>query len=449
MKKIGYRQEQNSERSDFFILFLAGIHNLIFVDISLAGMPLRTLLLLMADFVCITVCIYKGQLALPHWKECSLYEKMMAVMLAVSAVLLAVFALTESDHFWVSVDAAALLLIYPCICGRKRFPQDIFVVYSVSSFVTGLLLLCYYLFDGFCEPFIALLLKDGAMASWLLLGIMVNVIAYCFQEKGQIWYGANILLAAFLLAVQKHIPAMVIAGLVPLLVPVFCRPSKVLVYRAAQAELMYMFLICNMSLITGYTPLLEGIVTYDLEVSVYMELLLAVMGVWFFSNWDRYAQKVDLDATLPQMREWFRKAVLAYLISIMGIIAASELFYMDETSAWKGAAQVIINALKEDDGWRSGMFGQMGQRYGVLGIAVAGVLVYICIVQIHSAKRWRVKAHKLYRLIIAVCLMQTVFLPQTMASLPVYIMFFFLFMGTEEEQSQKITLDHGERGENQ
>lgn len=59
MKRTGYEQKQYRERSDWYILFLAGIYNLVFVDISLDGMPLRTLILLLADFLCITVYIYK------------------------------------------------------------------------------------------------------------------------------------------------------------------------------------------------------------------------------------------------------------------------------------------------------------------------------------------------------------------------------------------------------
>lgn len=435
MKRTGQIQKQYSERSDFYILVLTGIHNLIFADVSLAGMPLRTLFLLMADFFCIAVYIYQREMILPGWKECSTYEKTMAVLLAASAVALVGSALVGSDYFWEGVDFIALLLVCPCIHGRKKFPQDIFCVYSACSCVTCILLICYYLTGGIGEPFLALLLRDDAVVSWLVLSVMMNMIAYCFQEKGQAWYGGNILLTAFLLAIQKDPYGMMVVGVIPLLIPVFCRPSKLLAGRAAQAELLYLFLICNMSLIAGYTPLLEGIVAYDLEVSVYMELFLAAMGVWFFNCWDKCAREADPDDTLPQMRVWYRKAVITYLIGIAGICMASALFYADDTSAWNGVAQVIIGDFSGKPGWKSGLLGQMGQRFGVLGVAAGCVLFDLCIMRIYRAKHWRVKAHKLYRLIVTVALLQAVFLPQSMASLPVYIVFFFLFMGKEEEGS--------------
>lgn len=74
------KQEQYSERPDFYILFVVGIHNLIFVDLSLAGMPLRTLALLLADLFCIAVYVYKRELAIPNWKKCSVYELTMMLL---------------------------------------------------------------------------------------------------------------------------------------------------------------------------------------------------------------------------------------------------------------------------------------------------------------------------------------------------------------------------------
>lgn len=444
MRKTGYEEKQYREQSEPYILFLAGIHNLVFVDVSIDGMPLRTLILLLADFLCITVYIYKREMELPRWRECSTFEKMMAVMLVISAVTLAFWAVSESDHFWTGVDAVALMLVYPCISGRKRFPQDIFCVYSACSSVVCILLVVYYLTGGICEPLIALLLEDHAVVPWLVLGITVNIMAYCFQEKGQIWYGINIVLAAFLLALQKNVYGMALAALVPLMLPIFCRPSKELVGRAAQAGLMYAFLVCNMSLITGYTALVEGIVAYDLEISVYMELMLAAMGVWFFGYWDRYAQGMDKGATVPEMRIWCRKAVTACLVGTAGIFAVVKLSEAGEDASWKRVAQIIAEDIGESSEWSSGVFGQMGQRFGIWGIAAACVLFYIGITRIRNTKQWRVKAHKLYRLVAAVCLMQALFLPQTMASLPVYAVFLFLFMQTEEERRQETVSDDRE-----
>lgn len=157
MRKTGNIQRQCSEKSQRYILFLTGINNLIFADISLAGMPLRTLALLLTDFFCIAVYIYKREMELPRWKECGVSEKAMTVLLVASAVLLAASALTDSDNFWMYTDLVALLLICPCTYGRKRFPQDIFCVYSASSFVTCILLLVYYLTGGLGKPLIALL----------------------------------------------------------------------------------------------------------------------------------------------------------------------------------------------------------------------------------------------------------------------------------------------------
>lgn len=435
------KQKQYSERPDLYILFVAGIHNLIFVDISLAGMPLRTLVLLLADLLCIALYVSKGEMVLPHWKECRVHEKTMMVLLASSIVLVAAFAISGSDYFWISVDVIALLLVYPCVYGRKKFTQDFFCVYSVCSSVICILLLLYYLADGKCEALIALLVQDNAVAPWLVLCITLNVAAYCLQERGQIWYGGNMVLGSFLLALQKNVPALVIAWLVPLMLPIFCRPSKSLVRRAAQMGALYGFLVCNMSLITGYTPLAKEIVTYDLEISVYMELLLAATGVWFLQYWDRYTQDAEEDTTVPEMREWCRKAVAACLVTGAGIYTAAGGFVADDASGLQRTSQILIEDVRKSLEFNTGLPEQMGQRLGMLGIALACFSFYMGIMWIRRTKGVRVRAHKLYRLVIVVFLLQAAFLPQAMAVLPVYTIFFFLFMGAEEKQQQKIKLN--------
>ncbi len=444
MKRTKYEQKQYRERSELYILFLAGIYNLVFVDISLDGMPLRTLILLLADFLCIAVHIYKREMALPRWKECGTYEKAMAILFVGMAVILAYFAIAESEQFWACVDTVALLLVYPCIYGRKKFPQDIFGVYSACSSVICILLIAYYLSGGVGEPFIALLLRDGALVSWLVLSITVNFIAYCYQENAQMWYGCQILLNAFLLAIQKNVSGLAVAALVPLMIPIFCRPSKETVKRAVQAELMYAFLVCNMSLITGYTPLAGKVATYDLEISVYMELILAAASIWFLETWDRYARNAAKNATVPEMRIWCRQAVAACLIGSAGILTAAELFAAEEASPWNRVAQILTSDIRQSVGWRFGLFGQMGQRFGIWGIVIASVLFYIGVVRISRTKRWHVRAHKLYRLIAAICLLQAMILPQTMASLPVYAVFFLLFMQTQEDKPRDRLLQKAE-----
>lgn len=426
MRRTGHRRRSDREWSDLYILFLAGIYNLIFADISLAGMPIRTLILLLADFSCIAMRLYRREMELPRWKACGMYERTMAALLG--AAVFAIVALANSDAFWAGVDFLALLLIGPCIYGRNTFPRDIFGVYSLCSSVICVLLLTNEMTGGLCEPVLALLLRDHAVTAWLVLTIMVDMAAYCFQEKGQIWYGTNILLASFLLAVQKNVYGMAVVALIPLMLPVFCRPSKVLVRRAAQAELIYVFLICNMSLIMGYTPLAGKIVSYDLETSVYMELLLAAMGVWFMTYWNQYVQQAEEDAALPSMRVWCRKAVTVCLICGVGIFVMAAVSQTEEASAWNRAAQLISGDIRENAGWRSGLPGQMGQRFGVWGIMAAGVFYYIAVMRIYDTKHQRVKAHKIYRLIVAVSLLQALVLPQTMATLPIYVVFFFLFM---------------------
>lgn len=168
------------------------------------------------------------------------------------------------------------------------------IVYS-GLLVMGMVL--YYDICGTAVPFLLeeLLAEPSKLASYLLLVSMVSVLQYCrCRSVAQQWcYGASAGIGFFLLLVNHNRVSLWLMLLFFLLVPVCVRPTAELIRRDMQMCALYALLLCNMSLLCNYMDIFLVEVSYDLEQSVYLELVLAVGALVFFHYWDRLPQEIS------------------------------------------------------------------------------------------------------------------------------------------------------------
>lgn len=114
-------------------------------------------------------------------------------------------------------------------------------------------------------------------------------------------------------------------GLFFLSVPVMLLPTAILVKRAMQLFFVYLFMLSNMSLLTEYTQVIRTGVSYSLEHSVYLDLLLAAGGFVFFHYWDRIPEGADLERlVLRKMQKGYR-----FLLLVMLLLFAAAIFTGD------------------------------------------------------------------------------------------------------------------------
>ena len=103
------------------------------------------------------------------------------------------------------------------------------------------------------------------------------------------------------------------------------RTTAGLVKRDMQLLFIYLFLLSNMSLLTNYTKVIQANVSFDLEHSVYIELLLAIGGVFFFTQWDKIPEGIDLERLVTRkLRRMFRFLMIAIEIVFVGFILGGE-----------------------------------------------------------------------------------------------------------------------------
>lgn len=202
----------------------------------------------------------------------------------------------------------SLALLY-FLCAEAKFFSLIYldVIVYAGLIAMGVLLYLYT-----CDMSVAFLLggltEDTAgLAAFLMLPGMVSVLLYCrCRNDMQKWfYGASAGISFFLLLINHNRVSLWLMVFFFMMVPICIRPTAELIKRDMQMFLLYALMLCNMSLLCNYTNLLLVDISYDLEQSVYLELVLAAGALFFFHYWDRMPEGFPLDRIV--LRRLYRK----------------------------------------------------------------------------------------------------------------------------------------------
>lgn len=412
---------------DIYLIILLIINNLILMDVTVFGLGLKSMLLLTVTLVVIFIHTLKQHNEKMQW---SLSHPDIAVGAAgVCGLAVLVYKLIADPlNYESAMTVLTLCLVYYLIRIRKEpVSKEAVFLFSISNAVISGMLLWHYVVMPEAPLPIQLLLENNAILSWLILMITVNVVGYCIYEGKQIWYGANAVVGFFLLFIQKNVIAIGMVGVLFLLMLLVYMPTRRLIKSAMQMFFAYAFLLCNMSLITEYTELIKVEVSYDLEISVYMELLLAVFGVFFFHYWDKNTTEEDDDRKLlPELREFFQKTVC-----VVGIVAV-----VYGVAVIRGNTAILPELFgKIIEQGKTGITSQIGsleivaQRYGTIGIIFVLYLYALLGYYLQMKKKPKVSRHqKLFRMVTAMFVLQSLFLTQTMVTLPIYLIFIITFL---------------------
>lgn len=302
------------------------------VNIEIAGFPIYSLLLLVLASVWMMVkIIYAGRTEHPFLTVRSLTElaAIAVIVYAVFSVAVKLFITSEEevvDFSW-NAEVIALAIICLLISSGVEFSQ----LYLDLLLYSGLLIAGLYIFvsltNGWNSERLASAFTDsGQVASCFLLVGMAAVYGYCMcrDKMRSLFYGMVSGISFFALFLNQNVVSLWLMGIFFLAIPVLLRPIAMLVKRAMQLFFMYLFMLSNMSLLTEYTQIIRKEVSYSLEHSVYLDLLLAIGGIVFFHYWDRIPEGTDLERlVLRKMQKGYRFALNMVLL-LFGIIAFIE-----------------------------------------------------------------------------------------------------------------------------
>lgn len=182
----------------------------------------------------------------------------------------------------------------------------------------------YYIGNEVVAPLVGQTIQNtGATASYLMAEAVLLIFSYCTCEDKMQSYLLLISTAMnfFVLLINKNIVSIWLMIGILLWIPVVFRPTAELIKRAMQLLFVFVFLLCNMSLITNYTSMLTVGVSYNLEISVYLEMLLALGGLLFFYYWDRLPEGTDLTKiSMLKLQRRIKVVLGIYVVIFIGII---------------------------------------------------------------------------------------------------------------------------------
>ena len=371
--------------SDKLILFLFVISMLLTKDIIIVDFPVYSLLLFLAAFgwmaAKVFLCPKDGQVFRPirYWTD---LMAVFVIFYEVAAIVLKLFRDPDKGaiDFSGNAEMLAFVVLYFCLSSGLRFRQ----VYFDVLLYGGLLLCTVFLFPHFTGIQVKgyeALADKGAAASCFLLVCMVSVYQYCFcRDRLRSYFYLAVSAVGFLaLSINQNIISFWLMTAYFIAMPIWLRPTAQLIRKNAQMFFLFGFMLSNMSLLTGYTQIILTELSYSLEHSVYLDLLLAAGGILFFHYWDKIPEGIDLERlVMRRMRRVYKGLLMVLGILFAGTVIGGNKWAalgekMSET-AWKGFALPLAESVKQEE---SGFYFCFQEAGGCAGIFIILFFVFL------------------------------------------------------------------------
>ncbi len=327
----------------------------------------------------------------------------------------------------ISVMGLVILFFYASVIEIScRVLMKALLVCAVPVYIR---LLWYFLVNPSNAFNIMPLLEGEALPSFLLIIAVAAAEGYCSgwsreaktEKRAGIrdgFYMGMAFVSYFLLFLDGNMIGILLVGMSFPVSILLHRPEKEFVRRTMQMAFVCFFLLSNMSLLVNYTALVKVEVVYYLEDSVYLELLIALAGVLFFSWWDKLpeGEGVILHG-LQKGTVWVLSGagVCLFLLLAMG----SRLEGMQD-----GMSMTLLHRFT--DALREYCAGHNGSFYDALAAGgVVGGLWLICTCLLLAGRLMRQvrlkRAGSAAAMAVVLYLAQSLFFSQRAASAPIYV----------------------------
>lgn len=385
--KITY--SELSEKCLFFLLILS---MLLTKEIKAADFPVYSLLILIAalGWMAAGMFLHKNRNKpslqqeqpgwLPFWPV-RYRTDLLALIVIFYEIAVVVNKLFRDPNkggidFSGNAEVLAYMVLYFMISSGIKFQQKYFdlILYGGLLFmalffyrhVTGIELMEYG----------NLILKDtGAAAGCFILICMVGVYRYCVckDRLRSIFYLAVTATGFLALFLNQNAISFWLMAAYFLAIPILIRPTARLVKRDMQMFFLFCFMLSNMSLLTEYTEIFVTDISYSLEHSVYLDLLLAVGGILFFHYWEKIPEGIDLERlVMRKMRRIYKTVLILLSILFTGMITGADrwqaLGEKTTETMWKGFALPLVEAVRKSESGFTFCFREAGIVAGILAV---------------------------------------------------------------------------------
>ena len=235
-----------------------------------------------------------------------------------------------------------------------------------------------------------------SLASYLLLPVFSSAVLFCTTEnrKKQMLAFGVALISFFTLFLNENQTGIWMVVFFFLGIPMLFRPRAELIKRSMQLLFTFLFLWCNMSLITNYVKVVTWPpVTYSLEASVYGELILAIAALLFFHFWDHIPEGKNLNfVSMIGMQKIIRICFIGLLLFLGGgIVNIQRLASLPQEGFTKFLVTLLQPLAQELQSKQTSFFvlyHNTGILITVLVLAILIILGKKIYAKIHKDKIW-------------------------------------------------------------
>ncbi len=369
-----------------YIFIVLVLFNALSLNLNILGLKLETLLLLIAAigvFVVSIICQYqsidKYQLR-RKWKEIPVTDLGMGILCIMEIGWIIYQLVVNGCCKNTDILLLVLVISYFIIDRYQGKYYNYLFAFSIANVIVYIGLL-YSAITGKERLIVGgYLLQEQDILSWLVFTIATGIVAYCTDKHLYLWYAIQVLMGSFLLFLQKNFLSMGIVTIVFLLVLFFAPLNQKLIKKVGMLLLGYACLFINMSFIVNYTNFLKNPMPYSIEMSVYLNFVLAGVMLILYICWNRWNKRA---ITEEQICKRVKRIVTILLILVsIGILVMVVLLLNKDILPMSNFMMKILNYMQACFALDEGIMTSMMDACGIIGIVAIIYLSYATLFRI-------------------------------------------------------------------
>ena len=235
-----------------------------------------------------------------NFQRCGLLIYATAFLLSVIGLILKLSGVLKNQQYEYGEFLVVISMVLLCFALKNQVVWERWY-FDIMLYAGGLILVLYFVNAAIAHDMIPLWEKGTAdiwyinMVAFLVMLIAVGQYMYCEDKLMQIIYIVSVVLATLTMAVNAAWGTAFLVFVMLLVYSVAIVPVAAVIRKLLQMFFGIAFLFCNMSLLVNYTEIIQvdGL-TYHLESSVVGELVLCLLALYVFKQWDRIPEGVEL-----------------------------------------------------------------------------------------------------------------------------------------------------------
>lgn len=428
--------------------FLIGVYPLLLFEFNFGSFRIQHLILSLCTLSGLMFCfllINSGEWSLVFCRNRLEIAILALTTYVVIRIIYKIMITSEKNliSYEYEMTILALSALYFLIISKPVLKEYYFDLFCYSSLVVfAFLLMKYFCGDGVDEVAAVLIKDKSGIASYTILVCITGLWQYlrCKDKLRSFFYIGVLVIGFLVLFVNQNRISIWIMAMVFLLVPLVQRPTAELIKKDMQIFFIFMFMLCNMSIFTSNTNLLLVDIHYDLEQSVYLELLVAIGAIFFFKYWDRIPENVDLrKLVMRKMRRGYQFVFRLVCIVFAGIVLGGNCWNSLPDglgmAAVKGFAIPLVNEIYQE----KSTFYLCFEQFGVTGSLLILILCVLLVAEIRNKYRLDKPVTSMLGLIASVFLVQLLLIKVSVSILPVYWIFTVMAISYKEKKEKVIT----------